>query len=87
MYGEKENAGREETGGGEELETSMLSLARLDAWIMTVLKCLGSEEDRGGNRQRTYGETFMEFLPMAMEQIIASLYQFVEVWEPDDLKI
>lgn len=51
------------------------------------LECLGSKENRGGNRQKNYGEMFQKFLPIVMEHIYGSLYKLAEEWEQDDLVI
>ena len=68
------------------VETSILLLARLDAWIMTVLVCSTTEGLKGGLRQKVYNETFEKYLSLATSQIIKSLYMFVQNWEPEDLK-
>jgi hypothetical protein len=73
--------------GEDEMECSILLLARLDAWIMTVVHCFGCEGKRGGQRQRIYIETFEKFLPIATSQLTKGIYQFVEKWEPEDLEV
>jgi len=75
----------EEEGEKETPESTILQLARLDAWVMTVLKCMVAEETRGGHRQREYIDTFKELLPIAMGQLSGELYDWVEAWEPEDL--
>ena len=79
----------EEGGGGEEEvpESSILQLARMDAWIMTVLECLEANEKRGGKRQKQYMDTFQKFLPIAMGQLSEALYHWVDEWEPADLEM
>ena len=72
-------------GEKEKPESTILQLARLDAWVMTVLKCRVAEETRVGKRQREYIETFKELLPIAMGQLSGELYDWVEAWEPEDL--
>ena len=66
-------------------ESSILQLARMDAWIMTVLDCLLADEKRGGKRQKLYVDTFQKFLPIAMGQLSEELYDWVKYWAPDDL--
>lgn len=87
MKGEK----REEKDNGYNIkykgETTILSLAKIYSCIMTVLHCLGSEENRGGNRQKLYVEKFQSFLPIAMRQITWTLYKFLEERGPDDFVI
>ena len=88
MFGKKcEDDGDEKKE--DETESTILLLARVDAWIMTVLDCLAAEDDgcRGGARQRKYVETYEKFLPLAMEQLTEQLYKFVKEWEPEDLEV
>ena len=51
----------DEGNGGEngtEMQSIVLWVARLDAWILTVVKCMSTEESRGGQRQKLYVDTF-----------------------------
>ena len=66
-------------------ESSILQLARMDAWIMTVLECMMANEKRGGSRQKLYMETYQKFLPIALGQLSEALYNWVQEWEPSDL--
>jgi len=68
-------------------EFSILLLARVDAWIVTVLQCLGLDGLRGGKCQRLYIETFSKNLPVAMRQLTSRLHNFVKDWEPGDLEL
>lgn len=78
--------GVEDDDGEKEIpESTILQLARLDAWIMTVLKCMVVTEIRGGQSQKIYMDTFQEFLPIAMGQLSEALYDWVDEWEPEDL--
>jgi len=70
-----------------EMEWSICSIARIDAWFMTVIDCLGFEEVRGGGRQKRYVQKYEEYLPLAMRQLSRSLYMYVRKWEPNDLKV
>lgn len=60
----------------EVFESTMFHLSSLDAWILTVLKCFISEENRGGKRQKIYVDTFQNFRPIAMGQLSHKLYNF-----------
>lgn len=71
----------------DPVEFSILQLARLDAWIMTVINCPGLEELRGGTRQKKYVETFHKFLPIAKDQLTREMYEYVEDWEEEDLEV
>ena len=69
------------------VEWSITAIARIDAWIMSVVTLLGDESKRGGGLQKKYVEKYEEYLPIAMRQLSISLYLFVKRWEPNDLKV
>lgn len=85
MTGERRDEGDENCSGGEEIESTILCVERLDEWIMTVLDCSGSGEIRGRNRLKHYVEHFQKLLHIAMGQIICSLYKCIGEWELEDL--
>lgn len=66
---------------------SILTLARLDAFVATVIFCL--REDRsdnvGGHRQKLYNDTFGSFLPIAYNQLIGVIAAYVKEWCPEEL--
>lgn len=77
-------------GGGGDVVTSIVSLARLDAWIGTLVTQLGLTGDRsgtGGQVQKAYTNMFGEMLPVALSQIIGTIRRFVEHWEPRELSV
>jgi hypothetical protein len=81
--------GKPETGKVdvlEDCETSILLLARVDAWIMTNIECTRCEGGRGGGRQRKFLENFERMLPIAVYQLTRELYKYVEEWEASDLE-
>lgn len=79
---------KKQEGEDEDMmDSTIVLLARVDAWIMTVVSCTADEQNRGGRRQRLYVETFEKFLPISMDQITKAMYRFVMDWEPDDLTI
>lgn len=47
MRSEKQDEDEDKSSCGEELESTILCIARLDEWIMTVLEVLGVKENRG----------------------------------------
>lgn len=63
--------------GGEEgreevrkvLQSTIIHLARLDACIMTFLKCMLSDEALRGQRQKNMWTIFQTFLSFAMGQL------------------
>lgn len=67
--------------------TSILSLCRIDAWILTVIEHIDSGEGRGGKRQKVYSDTYGKFLELATSQLIGSISEFVEKWEPEELTV
>lgn len=50
-----------------------LSIARLDAWIATVVKCFSENEARGGNRQKEYADLLAVHFRWASNQIIGEV--------------
>ena len=68
-------------------ETSIVVLTRLDAWIATVLQLLVPSEKRGGGRQRDYNHFFHQNHICSMHQLIQSIYDFVNYWEPGELRV
>jgi len=67
--------------------TSIISLARLDAWINTVIEHLDSSEGRGGKRQKLYSDSFGKMLELATSQLVGTVRRFVEKWEPEELSL
>lgn len=62
-------------GDGEckKLEETMLSIARLDARIATVMKCLTDKEAPGGKRKKEYAGLFAVQFWQAPNQIIGEV--------------
>ena len=69
------------------MTTSVLSLARTNVWINTVITHLDSAEQRGGKRLKVYSDTFGRLLEIATSQLIGYIREFVKAWEPDELTI
>lgn len=44
MICEKHEANDQDYSGGEKLETTIMCLAKIYAWNLTVMECLGSEK-------------------------------------------
>lgn len=57
-------------GDFQVVEGTLVSTARLDPWIATVMKFLTQEEARGGKRQKEHADHFAEHLRQAANQII-----------------
>ena len=53
-----------------DLLSSIMTLARLDSWIMTSAECMNMEDGRGGQRQKAFNELYHKFLPMATTQLL-----------------
>lgn len=69
------------------VENSIVSLARLDAFIATAVVCLREDgtDTVGGHRQKLYHETFKPYVADAYNQIIGKVGRFVQDWAPQDL--
>lgn len=72
--------------GGELRESTILVLARLDAWIASVIGCLGMEGGRGGKRQRQYMELFGTYLPVALNQLVGHIRRMVHTNFPSEFE-
>ena len=69
------------------METTIVSITRLDDWFATVLLLLTEQGKRGGARQKDYNVTFHRNHVAAMNRLINKLFEFVMFWEPGDLKV
>ena len=67
--------------------TSIMVLARLDAWLNTVIQLLGSQDGRGGKLQKKYSDMFGTFLQDSTAQLVGRIQQFVGTWEAIELTI
>lgn len=65
-------------------DVSIISLARADAGMTTMLKWL-NVEGRGGIRNSNYNEFFRQLLPKAMEAIIKEVWDDLEHVVPDEM--
>ncbi|KAI0557852.1 hypothetical protein FGB62_257g02 [Gracilaria domingensis] len=63
---------------GTQADGTILLLARLDAWVYSVVKLLVTGSRRGRQRQREFSKAFGEILPACMEQLIHTAYNIVE---------
>lgn len=70
---------------------TIVSLARCDAWIATVVSCLGKGGGRGGGVQKLYHDRFSTYLVQAVSQLVGQVAKCVfdkypsEVTFPDDI--
>ena len=71
---------------GSIVETSIVSLARLDAWINCVVELLIPHEKRGGHRQRLYGDAFFSMLRLSLMQLLGTFYAYVRKWNDWELE-
>ena len=74
-------------GDGTVVESSILYLARFDAWIPTVAKCLSIPDGRGGQRQGIFSKYYHSFLTFAVQQILGKVCDVVREMYPDELKL
>ena len=68
------------------IETSIVSLARLDAWINCVVELMTDNDKRGGQRQQVYGDAFHSMLGKATKQLLGTLYSYVQEWNEWELE-
>lgn len=73
--------------GNTPVECSILSLARLDAWLYCVLQLISPKESRGGHRQRVYADTFYKNLESSTAQLVGTVAQYVDLWNGEELRI
>ena len=68
--------------GKEFMESSITRLARLDAWIATVVCSLEGSIGQGGQRQKIFQDMFGKFLPAATMQILSSVIELIRRKHP-----
>lgn len=71
----------------EDVERSIIELARLAPWMMMVVTCLTGDDTGGVRRWKLYIWAFAKYRPILKEQICGTLYSYVDKWEPEDLYI
>lgn len=49
---------------------TIMSIARLNSWVKTVVRCLGKWEKSEGHRQKEYGNTYARRVGTATKQLI-----------------
>lgn len=72
---------------GSYVHGTIMSIARLDAWVATVVLCLVEREKRGGQRQKEYADTFGRMLETATKQVIGNIGEFVKHWSWDEVTV
>lgn len=66
-------------------EGTILSIARVDAWIDTVDLLWPDNELRGGQRQKLYAYQYSKKLLNAIHEFLGIIICFVKLWEPGKL--
>lgn len=69
------------------MESSILLLARLDAWVGTVVTCVQEPDGRGGQRQRMFSSCFSKLLPLATAQLLSHVRDVVHSYLPSELEV
>lgn len=54
---------------------------------MNVIMCIDSEKSRDRQNKKVIVNTFQKLFPISMVQLSEEIYNFVEIWEPEYLKI
>ena len=57
----------------EGTDGSILTLARLDAWLMTSIKLLHEKTSKGGHRQRLFQDAFNTFLDKSIVSVLSDI--------------
>lgn len=65
-------------GDGVEVEGSIVWLARFDAWLVTVVRCLIERKQSGGQKQKLYADTQGKILELAIAQLTESSQVIVQ---------
>lgn len=60
------------------VDSSMVLLSLLDAWVATVVTCLTEREKRGSLGQKVYADTYGRLLTLTTEQLTGNMRLFVE---------
>lgn len=68
------------------MERSITQLARLDALVVSVARCLVQTEKRGALRQKLYSDKFTSHVSEAFNLPIRKFRKFVQIWEPEELE-
>lgn len=66
---------------------SIMSIKRLDAWMVTSIHCLKVHENRGGRHEKLLADTFRALLPKAIDYFVGAIRQYVAYWNPDEMEI
>ena len=64
--------------GDREMESTIMLLARLDAWVATVVFCFDETVGQGGKRQRQFQQIYSKLLPVAVKQLLNHIYGIVQ---------
>lgn len=73
----------------EFLVAIIFSLARLDAFVVTVVTCLRSRgtDKVGCHCEKLYYGTFESFFQKAFDQIASTIAIFTHLWSPIELSL
>lgn len=74
-------------GNDGAVDSTILGIARLDAWMVTVIKLLKDSDNKGGARQKEYANTYNKHLRLATQQLIGEIRCFVQYWCPEELQV
>lgn len=69
------------------IQSSILLLARLDAWILSFCKCGNRDEDKGGETQKKFKKEYSKALPEATRQVLRFICDIVQERYPEELQI
>lgn len=67
----------------DRVKSKIWQLARLDAWIATVVICLGEHERQGSRRQKIYADSWASYANSVVRQLLERAGSFIMAWEAD----
>ena len=73
--------------GDNIMDTSFLSITRMDAWVATFVSMLLEMEARGGGRQRDFSRVFHANYIAATYQFVGTVFNFVKYWFPSEVTV
>ena len=73
--------------GDNIMDTSFLSITRLDAWVATFVSMLLEKQPRGGGRQRDLSRLFHANYIAATYQFVGTVFNFVKYWFPSEVTV
>lgn len=65
-------------------ESSIMQIARIDAWLCTVVSCFSQYKKRGGHRQKLHADTLAKLCSFTTNQLVRHIRKFFRLWDPQE---